>query len=30
MRYDDLVGKVLEEWESIVNKVAKAEVGDSG
>ena len=29
MRGGELIGKVLEELESIVNRVAKAEVGES-
>ena len=28
MRSGELVGKVLEEWESVVNRMAKAEVGE--
>ena len=28
MRGGEVVGKVLEEWENIVNRVAKAEVGE--
>ena len=28
MRGGELVGKVLEEWKRIVNRVAKAEVGE--
>ena len=30
MRGRELVSEVLEDWESIVNRVAKAEVGEKG